>query len=73
MDYAFKYTEKNPLETETDYPYIGIDADCSFKAEKGKVRAKGYTDVPPNDPTQMKAALKLGPVAVGIQADSKHF
>jgi hypothetical protein len=35
MDYAFKYTEKNPLETETDYPYIGIDADCSFKAEKG--------------------------------------
>ena len=24
MDYAFKYVESNPLETESEYPYLAI-------------------------------------------------
>jgi cathepsin L len=57
MDYAFKYTETNALETEDDYPYQGVDADCKFSQEKGKVKASGYRDVPRNEPEQLKAAL----------------
>ena len=28
MDYAFKYAEKNAMETEIEYPYKGEDSDC---------------------------------------------
>lgn len=48
MDYAFKYTEKNPLETENDYPYRGVDGTCSYDINKGKVSSKGYKDIIPN-------------------------
>lgn len=49
MDYAFKYTEKNPLETEDDYPYRAVDGTCNFDEKKGKVASSGYKDVVPND------------------------
>lgn len=73
MDYAFKYVEKNSLETESDYPYVGVDADCGYKKEKGVVQATGYRDVASGEPEQMKAALRQGPCSVGIQADSSVF
>lgn len=58
MDYAFKYAETTALESEDDYPYRGVDSECSLTGGKGKVKATGFKNVPPNEPDQMKAALK---------------
>ena len=73
MDYAFKYAEQNPLETEADYPYHAVDGDCHYVESKGRVRASSYQDVPENRPNQLKAALAQAPASVGIQADSRVF
>jgi len=73
MDYAFKYAESNTVETEENYPYKGADSDCLYDKTKGTVKVVNFEDVPPNSSDQLKAALVLGPVSVGIQADSKVF
>lgn len=73
MDYAFKYTETSSLEAENDYPYVGTAGTCTYDSKKGKVKATSVKDVTPNRPEQLKAALKLGPVSVAIQADSRVF
>lgn len=36
MDFAFKYVEKNPIETEVDYPYKASESKCEFDQDKGK-------------------------------------
>ena len=73
MDYAFKYAEMNTVETEANYPYKGTDSDCLYDKTKGTVKVVNFEDVPPNSPDQLKAALVLGPVSVGISAGSKVF
>ena len=73
MDLAFAYVEKYPLETESDYPYKGVDGTCAYDASKGVGKAAGYADVTPNQPAQLKAALAKGPVSVAIEADRLVF
>ena len=73
MDYAFRYVEKYPLETEADYPYKGVDGKCAYDASKGVGKVKGFADVKPNSPDQLKAAIAKGPVSVAIEADQYIF
>lgn len=73
MDYGFEYAMETPLMLETDYPYTGKEADCSYDAKKGKAKLSSYSDVTPNDPDQLKAALMVGPVSVAIEADQFAF
>jgi C1A family cysteine protease len=73
MDYAFTYVESAKLETESDYPYTAQDGDCDYSASKGKVELKGFKDVTPNSPSQLQAAVALGPVSVAIEADTSVF
>ena len=73
MDYAFKYAETTPVESEVSYPYKGHDSECLYEAAKGEVKVTNFLDVVPNEPLQLKAALAKGPVSVGIQADSRIF
>jgi C1A family cysteine protease len=71
MDMAFKYAEKHPLETEADYPYkpkSGLFA-CKYKKDKGVVKVSTYKDVKKGSAEQLKAALNVAPVSVGIEAD----
>jgi C1A family cysteine protease len=75
MDLAFMYAESHPLETEADYPYTpstGIFA-CKYDKKKGKVAVKTYHDVPRDSAAQLKAALNVAPVSIGIQADQPVF
>ena len=75
MDLAFMYAEKHPLETEQDYPYkpsTGLFA-CKYDKSKGKVKVTTYKDVPRSSADQLKAALNVAPVSVGIQADQPVF
>ena len=73
MDYGFKYAQKNKLESESDYPYTAQDGKCVFNTSKGKVSVTGYKDVTPRSPSQLQAAVSLGPVSVAIEADTDVF
>lgn len=65
---AFTYIEKNPLELESDYKYTARDGTCKYVATKGVGKVKSYTDVTPNSPSQLKAAINNGPVSVAVDA-----
>merc|ERR1711998_671110 len=73
MDYAFKYIETAPLETESDYPYTARDGTCSYVASKGVGQVKSFADVSSGSASQLKAALAKGPVSVAIEADKIAF
>ena len=76
MDRAFKWTEKNALETEADYPYKGwgdLLSGCKYDSSKGVVSAQSFVDVTPQSSDALKAAIAKGPVSVAIQANQKVF
>jgi len=76
MDYAFKYIESNPLETEAEYAYHARRSlfGCQVKSSAAKPgTVSTFTDVSSNSPTQLKAALDKGPVSVAIEADKSVF
>merc|ERR1719313_1117668 len=73
MDYAFKYIESHPLETEAEYPYTGKQGKCHYEASEGVGKVKGFEDVTPRSSSQLKAALNQGPVSVAIEADKMAF
>lgn len=72
MDLAFDYTSSAPLQTEASYPYAGVGGQCQADGS-GKVGASSHTDVPPNDPAQLLAAVSKGPVSIAIEADQGAF
>ena len=58
MALAFLYTERSPLETEADYPYIPkYSGSCKYDKSKGVVGATTYQSVKSQNPDQLKAAL----------------
>jgi len=71
MDQAFEYIKSHPLANESDYPYTARDGTCSYSSGTGSVSA--YTDVTPNSPDQLRAALNQQPVSVAIEADTYVF
>merc|ERR1711934_189418 len=76
MDYAFKYIESNPLETEAEYAYLARKSlfGCRTKSSATKPgTVSTYMDVTTNSPTQLKAALAKGPVSIAIEADQSVF
>jgi C1A family cysteine protease len=73
MDNAFKYIKTAPLETESDYAYTARDGSCSYVSSKGVGKVTSYSDVTPNSPAQLQAAVAQGPVSVAIEADQYSF
>jgi len=70
MDYAFDFIKKNGgMDTESDYPYLGIDSKCDATKKNTKVVSiDGYEDVPPFDENALKKAVAHQPVSVAIEA-----
>jgi len=73
MDYAFKYAESDPLETEADYPYTPKTEKCKYVKSKGAVEVTTYTDVKRDSSDALKSALQKQPVSVAIEADKPVF
>jgi len=75
MDSAFTYAEGTAMLTEDQYPYTGWKGvkNCQHGDETGTVSVSDFYDVTTNSPSQLKAALDLGPVSVAIQADQAVF
>ena len=75
MALAFMYTEKHPLETEVDYPYVASTKlfGCKYAKAKGVVAVSKYDSVTAKSSAQLKAAIAEGPVSVAIEADQPVF
>lgn len=67
MDYAFDWVKTNGIPSESSYPYTGRNGQC--KAFTSDFTDTGFVDVPKSSPTQMKMALNIGTVSVGIHAN----
>ena len=73
MGLALRYSERHPMETETDYPYVPKNGACKYDKSKGVVSAKSYSKVKKHDSDQLKAAIAKAPVSIAIEADKSVF
>jgi len=73
MDAAFSYVKSQGIMTESDYPYTAEDGNCQYVASEVVFQNTGYTDVTQDSPSQLKAAVNLGPVSIAIEADQNSF
>jgi len=60
------------MEQENDYPYKASEGTCSYK-EIGDVKVSAFTNVAPNSPTALMAAVAQGPVSIAIDASAYAF
>ncbi|KEH36607.1 papain family cysteine protease [Medicago truncatula] len=74
MDYAFEWVINNGgIDTEADYPYIGVGGTCNVTKEETKVvTIDGYTDVTQSDSALFCATVKQ-PISVGIDGSTLDF
>lgn len=68
-----QYAEKNPLMTESAYPYEAYDGTCEYEKSQGKVKVTDITDVTESSMNSLVAAVAKGPVSVAIEADQYVF
>lgn len=74
MDYAFEFIIDNGgIETEQDYPYLGIDSSCNAIKNAKVVTIDDYEDVPSYDEKALKTAVAHQPVSVAIEAGGFAF
>ncbi|KAK9152999.1 hypothetical protein Sjap_000479 [Stephania japonica] len=75
MDDAFHFIVSNKgLNTETGYPYKGVDGTCSAKkASTHAAQITGFEDVPANSESALLKAVANQPVSVAIDAGGSDF
>ncbi|KAH7845670.1 hypothetical protein Vadar_004617 [Vaccinium darrowii] len=75
MDYAFEFIiENGGIDTESDYPYLGVDSTCDQTRKNAKVVSiDGYEDVPPYNEKALKKAVAHQPISVAIEASGREF
>ncbi|XVF17629.1 hypothetical protein REPUB_Repub10bG0139700 [Reevesia pubescens] len=75
MDYAFQFIMDNGgIDTEEDYPYLGIDNQCDPTRKNAKVVSiDGYEDVIQYDEKALKKVVAHQPVSVSIEAGGRAF
>jgi len=74
MDYAFRYIQKDGIDTEESYPYTAQDGTCKFSKSNVGATVSGYTDVPRGDENALRDAIaSVGPISVAIDASHRSF
>ena len=69
------YTDIQPLMTEEEYPYTdgksgNATTTCNYDPAKGIVSSGGFLTIAPKSPSQLQAALMMGPVAVAMNGEN---
>merc|ERR1712142_344932 len=64
MDYAFQYIkENNGIDTESSYPYEGVNDQCRFKPANVGANDTGFVDVKSKDEKALQQAVAtVGPI-----------
>jgi hypothetical protein len=73
MDQAFTYliNATKGDDSESSYPYKGVDGSCAYQAASVAASIKSFVDVKAEDEAALIAAVSsVGPVSVAIQAAS---
>lgn len=75
MDNAFKYIKANGgIDTESSYPYEGVQGTCSFKKSDVGATDSGFVDVTSGSEDALKTATAtVGPISVAIDASHYSF
>lgn len=75
MDSAFTYIKVNGgIDTETSYPYEGVDGKCRFSTANVGANDTGFVDVKSKDEVALQTAVaEIGPVSVAIDANHLTF
>ncbi|GJQ74411.1 hypothetical protein Trydic_g21282 [Trypoxylus dichotomus] len=75
MDNAFRYViDNHGIDTESYYPYEGIDDACRYDPAHSGGTATAITDIPSMDETALQNAVATaGPVSVAIDASHDSF
>ncbi|KAJ6224288.1 hypothetical protein RDWZM_002833 [Blomia tropicalis] len=75
INYAFKYVIVNKgIDTETSYPYKGVDERCKFKRNSVGATIKSFTDVKSTSESALQTAVaNVGPISVAIDASQNSF
>jgi len=74
MDYAFRYIQKDGIDTEESYPYTAQDGTCKFSKSNVGATVSAYTDVPRGDENALRDAIaSVGPISVAIDASHRSF
>jgi len=71
MDQAFQYliNATKGDDTETAYPYKGVDGTCAYQPAAVGATIKSFVDITPNDENALLDAVStVGPVSIAIQA-----
>jgi len=71
---AMAYVAKAGLETETEYPYAGVDQNCKYnKADAITTGVTGAGFVTPKSPQALFAGVYQQPTAIIVEADQSVF
>jgi len=77
MDLAFQYIkDDHPLPLESAYPYTGHHSafsKCKYEKSQGVGHISGFKDVTADNGDQLRAAVKMGPVSIAVEADKSAF
>ena len=70
---AFEHAIDHPVMLAKDYPWVGEKQECNYNHDMGRVLVNNFINIVPEDPVQLKIAVKMGPVAASISSSSKWF
>jgi len=71
---AYQALEKlGGIETESEYPYEGVDDQCHFNRSEAIVQVTSSVNITTNETDMAKWLVKNGPIAIGINANAMQF
>jgi len=70
MDDAFEYVEKQGIQSEASYPFVGVDTKCTYNKADVVFTITGYTNVPASNNDALQAAVAQQPISIAIDAEA---
>ncbi|XP_072378111.1 cathepsin L-like proteinase [Diabrotica undecimpunctata] len=73
MTSAFEYIKDNGIESESSYPYKGIQGLCQRRAGQSVIQIQGYKEIENNDEALRQAVGTVGPISAAMYAEPIQF
>ncbi|XP_018577102.1 cathepsin L-like proteinase [Anoplophora glabripennis] len=74
VDYSFDYVIDNGIESESDYPFQGVDGSCSYSQSRSALQISSYVCLTYDSESELQSAVgTIGPISVSLDADGYQF